>query len=155
MDTAGYLRDAGDRERLERILSRLEDTSGFYVRVLTRDRKSEEWTRESTVSALACRFGLTSRQRSSSVIIVADRGIEGALQAGSSFLTFPVIGDNVQLYLPPVFWARLQREYGRRAFVESRGEAASIVTTCELIITCLNNDEDGCTSVPPASASYF
>ena len=135
-------------------MSRLEETSGFSVRVLTRDRRSAEWTRESTISVLACKLGVARGQLASSVIIVADRGIEGALEAGSSFLTFPVVGDNVQLYLPPVFWARLQREYGRRAFVENRGEAASIVTACELVITCLNS-EDGCIAVPPATASYF
>ena len=72
---------------------------------------------------------------------------------GGSFLRYEV-GDNVRMQMPDAFWGRLQREYGRIRYVESRGEAAAVVTSCELIITCLR-DEQGCTDVPDASSSVF
>ena len=68
------------------------------------------------------------------------------------------IGERARFALPDIFWTRLQREYAKAAFVESRGEAASIVTTCEFILSCLRNEavnEDVCTDVPPASSSFF
>ena len=52
---------------------------------------------------------------------------------GGSFLRYEV-GDNVRMQMPDAFWGRLQREYGRIRYVQSRGEAAAVVTSCELII---------------------
>ena len=59
---------------------------------------------------------------------------------GGSFLRYEV-GDNVRMQMPDAFWGRLQREYGRIRYVQSRGEAAAVVTSCELIITCLRDTE--------------
>ena len=87
-------------------------------------------------------------------VLIADRGPPGALEAGSSFLTFDV-GTGVNFVLPDIFWQRLQREYGKQRFVEARGEAASIIVACELILTCLRSEEGYCTTVPPASSSAF
>ena len=42
---------------------------------------------------------------------------------GGSFLRYEV-GDNVRMQMPDAFWGRLQREYGRIRYVQSRGEAA-------------------------------
>ena len=157
-DTANYL-NVQERERLERILAKLEADTGYTLRVLSRSRQgisSEEevdWTRQPAKSILSCGFGIKPTPQT--ILVVADRGIQGALEAGSSFITYPYIGDGVMFSLPGVFWGRLQREYGRKAFVEKRGEAASIVTSCEIIITCLRNEEQFCTDVPPASASFF
>ena len=120
--------------------------------VLTRTRSSEDWAFDPR--AVRCRLGLDDASaRASSILLVGDRGIAGALEAGSAFLSFEV-GDNVKVSLPDVFFARLRQEYGRRSFVEPRGEAAAIVVACELILTCLRSEEGFCTSVPPAS-KYF
>jgi hypothetical protein len=159
VDTAGYLDDES-YSRLDRILGKLESDTGFSVRVLTRSRRAasvvdeeENWTRSQPSNILRC--GFNSAPTSSTILIVADRGIAGALDAGSSFITFPYIGDTVQFALPGVYWSRLQREYGRKNFVEKRGEAASIIVSCEQVITCLRSEEQSCTTVPPASTSFF
>ena len=76
----------------------------------------------------------------------------GDWEAGSAFLSFQV-GQNVLLNLPEFYFGRLVQEYGRRSFVEARGEAASIVNAVELILTCLRSEEGFCTSVPPASSA--
>lgn len=160
LDTAGYL-DVESYDRLDRILAKLESDTGFSIKVLTRSRRStafsdeseDSWTNAQASKILRC--GFNASPTPSTILIVADRGIAGALEAGSSFLTFPYVGDTVLFSLPGVFWSRLQREYGRKAFVEKRGEAASIVVSCEQVITCLRSEEQSCTTVPPASASFF
>ena len=148
-DTASYL-SASDLTRLERILAKGQNQTGVQLRVLTRSRASKEWTYD--LSAVRCRLGITSP--SQSLLIVGDRGIQGALDAGSAFLTFPLVGNGVKLALPDVFFARLKQEYGRKSFVDLHGEAASLVTAVELILTCLRSEEGFCTTVPPAS-TYF
>ena len=50
LDTAGYL-SASEAERLDRILRRCEQQTGWRVRVLTRSRTSAEWTRSSSLRA--------------------------------------------------------------------------------------------------------
>ena len=139
-DAANFL-SSSERARLERIIGKLEADTGFELRVLSRARngfasdEDEEvpWTRRPPSQILQCGFSKTPGVKT--ILIVADRGIAGALDAGSSFITFPYIGDAATLALPGVFFGRLQREYGRKAYVSSRGEAASIVATCEVIIT--------------------
>lgn len=159
VDTAGFL-DAESYDRLDRILAKLETDTGFSLRVLTRSRRAasvsdeeESWTRSQASKILRC--GFNTLPTPSTILIIADRGISGALDAGSSFLTFPYLGDTVLFALPGVFWSRLQREYGRKAFVEKRGEAASIIVSCEQVITCLRSEEQSCTTVPPALTSFF
>jgi len=154
LDTLGYL-PAPEVERLDRILGTLQSQTGFKVRVLTGSRRSADWERTSWEArgTLGIGAGSGAGLDPNAVLVVADRGIKGALEAGSSFITFEV-GDNVRLVLPDVFWGKLQREYGRRKFVEARGETASIVVTCELILSCLRL-EDFCVSVPSPDASYF
>ena len=151
-DEANYL-PAAELERLERIIAKGESQTGVKIRVLTRTRLSAEWTYDP--GELRCALGLGSGAvRESAIVLVADRGIPGALEAGSAFLSFQV-GRNVRLSLPDIFFSRLVQEYGRRSFVEKRGEAQSIVTAVELILTCLRNEEGYCTDVPPASMSSF
>ena len=145
LDTANYL-PADDLARLERILKKGQEQTGISIRVLTRSRASEEWTYDA--NSIRCKLGIDAANRDSSIILTADRGISGALEAGSSFLSFQ-IGRSLQVPLPDVFFARLVQEYGRRKFVEARGEAASIVTAVEIILTCLRSEEGFCTSVPP------
>jgi hypothetical protein len=161
VDPAGFL-PLQDYERLERILEKLELDTGYAVRVLSRSRRmlsdgAGDYTdarQVSPVLTLRSTFNVTAAQQQQAILIVADRGIPGALEAGSSFLSFPYVGESARLALPDVFWGRLQREYGRRAFVAVRGEAASIVVTCELILSCLRNEEF-CTAVPSAGSSFF
>ena len=149
-DRQGYLEPAAE-QRLERILAKLEADTGYKLRVLTQSKSTapelgpllQEW-----------RIGQGGKLRDpNAVLMVADRGLKGKLEAGGSFLRYEV-GDNVRMQMPDAFWGRLQREYGRIRYVESRGEAAAVVTSCELIITCLR-DEEGCTDVPDASSSFF
>ena len=155
LDEQKYL-SGSEFERLDRVLRRLEVETGYKVRVLSRSRGTEEWTRDR--GAIRCALGVSigSTLDADAVIVVADRGLQGALQAGSSFLTYD-IGERVQFALPPIFWTRLQREYGKAAYVDARGEAAAIVATCELILSCLRADINGdvCTDVPPARSSFF
>ena len=153
LDVKGVLA-ASDLERLETILGKLEKETGYRIRVLTRARNSAEWTQSR--SDVRCALGVSAARGGidpSAVIVTADRGIKGALENGASYLTFD-IGDSVRLALPDIFWSRLQREYGKRSFVEARGEAASVVTSCELILSCLRNEEF-CTGVPSAESSFF
>ena len=149
-DRQGYLEPAAE-QRLERILAKLEADTGYKLRVLTQSKSTapelgpllQEWN-----------IGQGGKLRDpNAVLMVADRGLKGKLEAGGSFLRYEV-GDNVRMQMPDAFWGRLQREYGRIRYVESRGEAAAVVTSCELIITCLR-DEEGCTDVPDASSSVF
>ena len=87
-------------------------------------------------------------------MLAAERGIPGRLEAGGSLLKPLFVGNNVELILPEIFWSRLKREYGTNTFVQSRGEAAAVTRSVEIILTCLRN-EDFCVNVPSASASYF
>ena len=160
LDAASFL-NSGDTARLDRILRQLQADTGYKLRVLSRSRLTDEWTQDR--NSVRCALGVAGRDGSGldadAVIVIADRGLKGALAAGSSFLSYD-IGERARFALPDIFWTRLQREYAKAAFVESRGEAASIVTTCEVILSCLRNDvnvlnEDVCTDVPPASSSFF
>ena len=149
VDTANYL-PADELSRLERILQKGQEQTGVAIRVLTRSRASDEWTYDP--ASVKCKLGIDAAVRDNSIVLTADRGIQGALEAGSSFLNFQV-GRNIGVNLPDVFFARLRQEYGRRSFVEARGEAASVVTAVELILTCLRSEEGFCTTVPPACLS--
>ena len=149
LDALGVL-DAPQLARLNRILLTLQRDMGYRLRVVTQDRASAACVR----GALdAWRVGRHGGVAADAVVLVAERGIAGSLESGGSFLK-PIVGDDILLALPPVFWARLRREYGGGAYVRAKGEAASVVTACELIISCLRN-EAFCVDVPPASASFF
>ena len=149
-DRQGFLQLA-EEQRLERILTKLEVDTGYKIRVLTQSKATAP---ELGPLLQSWQIGQGGRLRDpNAVLMVADRGLKGKLEAGGSFLRYEV-GDNVRLKVPDTFWGRLQREYGRIRYVESRGEAAAVVTSCELIITCLR-DEQGCTDVPDASSSVF
>ena len=62
-----------------------------------------------------------------------------------------MVGNSVKFALPDVFFGRLKQEYGRSKFVEARGEAASVITAVELILTCLRSEEGYCVTVPSAA----
>ena len=148
-DLAHYL-PADEKERLIRILRKGEQQTGVRLRVLSRSRASPEWAFEPR--EVRSRLGIDAPSRPDSLLLIADRGLEGALEAGSAFLSFEV-GDNLGAALPPVFFGRLRQEYGRQKFISARGEAASIVTACELILSCLRSEDGFCTSVPPPCLS--
>jgi hypothetical protein len=152
-DLAGVL-ERSEAERLERILRSLEADTGYKVRVVTQARGGGRDSEALADLKRGWRIGGSSAAVDpNAILVIADRGISGSLEAGSPYLRYDV-GANVQLVLPGVFWGRLQREYGKLSFVERRGEAAAVVVSCELILTCLRN-EDFCITVPPASSSYF
>ena len=152
LDAAGYL-PAAERERLVRIMRKGEAQTGVRIRVVTRSRApGAEWAYDP--KTVRCRLGIENPiARADSLLIVGDRGIAGALEAGSAFLSFDV-GSNLQLSLDPTFFGRLRQEYGRRSFVEARGEAASVTIAVELILTCLRSEAGFCTGrdVPAASS---
>ena len=150
-DAAGYLSSA-EYTRLVRIIRLGEEQTGVRIRVLTRTRLSDEWTFDPP--AVRCQLGIAAGDRDNTVLLVGDRGIAGALEAGSTFLSFQQVGTNVRLSLPDVWFARLKQEYGRRSFIEKFGEGASLIVAVELMLTCLRNEEGYCTAVPPAS-TYF
>ena len=130
--------------------ARAQEDTGFKLRVVT---QSQSRGRAPGEQSLREWWALSGPADPNAVVLYADRGLTGSLESGRSFLRFE-IGDNVRFYLPEVFWGRLRREYGMQAFVAARGEAAAIVTSCEIILTCLRNEEY-CTNVPSASSSYF
>jgi len=144
--------DSEARARLCRIVGKLQDDTGFRLRVLTQDRSSASCARRA-LELWRISSGSGGSVVPDAIVLIAERGIEGSLEAGSPLLKF-LVGDDVLLPLPPIFWSRLRREYGGASFVKSRGEAASVVTSCELIISCLRN-EAFCVTVPPASSSFF
>lgn len=150
LDLQGYL-PPSELERLERILAKLESDTGWRVRVLTQGREAPELG--PLLQAWRLGDGGGRLRDPNAVLVVADRGLRGKLEAGGTFLRFEV-GDNVRLRMPDAWWGRLRREYGMQKFVGSRGEAASVVTSCELIISCLRSEEF-CIDVPEASASFF
>tara|TARA_B110001452_G_scaffold263825_1_gene265852 strand:+ start:711 stop:1319 length:609 start_codon:yes stop_codon:yes gene_type:complete len=156
LDLQGYL-PPSDLDRLDRILTKLEADTGFKVRVLTQSRETAP---EMGPVLQRWRVGDGGRLRDpNAVLMVADRGLRGKLeQAGGSFIRYEV-GDNVRVRVPDSYWGRLQREYAKIDFIQKRGEAAAIITSCELIISCLRNDDFSdpsiCTDVPKAGESFF
>ena len=117
---------APELDRLMRILTALESDTGYKIRVVTLSASARADPQTITQAKQAWQVGgSTGRVDPNAVVIVADRGIPGSLEAGNSYLRYEV-GSNVQFVLPDIFWGRLQREYGKRAFVEARGEAASV-----------------------------
>ncbi|KAL1503327.1 hypothetical protein AB1Y20_011379 [Prymnesium parvum] len=155
LDCAGVFRAQPDElSRLDRILRSLEEDTGYKLRVFTTSARARADPQVLSHAKQAWRVRAErGRLEPDAVVVVADLGIPGSLEAGSPYLRYDV-GANVRLALPDVFWGRLQREYGKRAFVEARGQVASIVVSCELVLTCLRNEEY-CTDVPSAQKSYF
>ncbi|KAL3898411.1 MAG: hypothetical protein SGPRY_012843, partial [Prymnesium sp.] len=125
--------------RLERILAALEADTGYKLRVLTLSPQLRGDAAVLSQARQTLRIQMVKgRIEPNAALILADRGIPGSLEAGSPYLRYDV-GDNVRLVLPDIFWGRLQREYGKRAFVEARGDAASIIVTCELVLTFVSS----------------
>ena len=98
-DRQGYLEPAAE-QRLERILAKLEADTGYKLRVLTQSKNTapelgpllQEW-----------RIGQGGKLRDpNAVLMVADRGLKGKLEAGGSFLRYEV-GDNVRMQMPDAF----------------------------------------------------
>ena len=150
-DSANFLPDA-ERARLVRIIGKGEAQTGARLRVITRARAAADERPYDPAVVRCWTGGESAATRDNTLLIVADRGIPGALEAGSALLSFQV-GQNLKLNLPEIFFSRLVQEYGRRSFVEKRGEAASIVIAVELILTCLRSEEGFCTTVPSASST--
>ena len=139
LDLESYLRDA-QRERLERILRTLETDTGYKLRVATQSRATAPG-----LKSLRAQWAADDR----TVIVIADAGIPGSLEAGNPFLRFDV-GDEASFVMPPIFFSRLTREFGKAPFVSDASKyGASIVASCEIILTCLRQEEF-CVDVPAA-----
>ena len=139
LDLESYLRDA-QRTRLERILQTLEADTGYKLRVATQSRATAPG-----LKSLRAQWAADDR----TVIVIADAGIPGALEAGNPFLRFDV-GDEASFVMPPIFFSRLTREFGKAPFVSDPSKyGASIVASCEIILTCLRQEEF-CVDVPAA-----
>jgi hypothetical protein len=52
------------------------------------------------------------------LLLVADRGVAGALENGGSLLRIE-LGQDAALAFGPSFWQRLKREYGSARFVRA------------------------------------
>ena len=149
-DNAGYFgADPSSFARLQRILGGLQRDTGYRVYYQTLPSGANK-DGPLGLAALRAKWSVDD----DTVVLTADRGIPGRLQAGGSLIRVDFLGDNVALKLPEMFWARLRREYGSFSFVDARGEATAIVRSAEVIITCLRNEEY-CTTVERADASYF
>jgi|EP00908_Phaeocystis_cordata_P023804 uncharacterized membrane protein YgcG len=92
LDLQNYLAPA-DEERLERILSKLEADAGWKVRVVTQSKSNApelgpllQWWQIGQGGGL---------RDPNAVVVVADRGLKGKLEAGGSFVRYE-IGDNVR-----------------------------------------------------------
>lgn len=147
IDTQGWFGEARQM-RLERILAKLEQDTGFRVRVATQRRGCPSRTQLADYWQLG--RGKEAASNSNVLLLLADRGLAGRMDAGGTLFRFEA-GAEVRLVLAQSFFAQLQREYGREGFVKANDEGAAIELACELALTCLRNEEY-CTDVPAADS---
>ena len=85
LDLQGYLSPA-EEARLERILTKLEDDTGWKLRVLTQSKATAP---ELGPLLQWWQIGQGGRLRDpNAVVLVADRGLKGKLEAGGSFVRY-------------------------------------------------------------------
>ncbi|GAQ84670.1 hypothetical protein KFL_002000060 [Klebsormidium nitens] len=119
IDVAGFLSE-GQEKRLEKDLERLEDDTGYKLRVLAQNYPE--------TPGLAVRDFWKVDDRS--IVFVADPSL------GGNILNFNV-GAEVDLNVPKSFWSRLSGKYGNKFFWQEKGEDASIEAAVIAIDTCL------------------
>ena len=115
------------RASLEESLNRVEDTTGWKLRVLTQYERTP---------GLAVRefWGLDER----SLLLVAD-------PRGGNLLNFNV-GDAFFALMPRTYWVELQTRFGNQYYVKDHGEDGSILDALNAVEICL--ERGGCHVVP-------
>mmetsp|Transcript_9814 Transcript_9814/g.14279 ORF Transcript_9814/g.14279 Transcript_9814/m.14279 type:complete len:201 (-) Transcript_9814:843-1445(-) len=121
---------SGQRSRLEEQIKRVEDKTGFKVRVLTQ--------RYPQTPGLAIKDYWSVDDKS--VVLVAD-----FFGGTGSLLKFNV-GEDVYAKLPPRFWSVLASKYGNQFYVRKNGEDQSILDSLDAINSCLL--QGGCQAPP-------
>ncbi|KAJ8905482.1 hypothetical protein NDN08_001989 [Rhodosorus marinus] len=121
---------SGQRSRLEEQIKRVEDKTGFKVRVLTQ--------RYPQTPGLAIKDYWSVDDKS--VVLVAD-----FFGGTGSLLKFNV-GEDVYAKLPPRFWSVLASKYGNQFYVRKNGEDRSILDSLDAINSCLL--QGGCQAPP-------
>eukprot|EP00271_Cylindrocystis_brebissonii_P005869 TRINITY_DN18226_c0_g1_i1.p1 TRINITY_DN18226_c0_g1~~TRINITY_DN18226_c0_g1_i1.p1 ORF type:complete len:307 (+),score=16.56 TRINITY_DN18226_c0_g1_i1:49-969(+) len=119
IDVAGFL-SAGQEERMSRELGRLEDETGFKVRVLAQNYPNTPGL------AIKDFWGVDDQ----TVVLVADPSLSG------NILNFNV-GTTVDLNVPRSFWSRVSGKYGNMFYWKENGEDVAIEAAVSAIDTCL------------------
>lgn len=129
---------AGQEKRLNGQLTKLEQDTGFRVRVLCQAYPN--------TPGLAIRdywsLGQESQKDDKYIVLVVDQfGGKG------NSLNFNV-GEGVKFALPNVFWTRLQAKYGTTFFVRENGIDIAITNAIDAIVECLKSEDQFCVNVP-------
>jgi hypothetical protein len=113
---------ASEYEQLRTRIHRIEDSSGYRVRILTQ--------RFETVGrTIAEYFGLADQR---SILVVLDERI-------GNVLNFRV-GEAVTERFPTSFWLELQGRYGNQFYVRDNGEYRVLDACISALETCLESD---------------
>ncbi|QNI94407.1 repair family protein [Synechococcus sp. A15-127] len=115
------------RTQLERNLERIEEETGWKLRVLTQYERTP---------GLAIRdfWGLDE----SSLLLVAD-------PRGGNLLNFNV-GDAFFALMPRTYWVELQTRFGNQYYVKDNGEDGAVLDALNAVEICL--ERGGCQVVP-------
>ena len=131
----------GQAKRMDEKLTKLEQATGYRVRVLCQSYPQ--------TPGLAIRdywdLGKPDSKDDKYVVLVVDQfGGKG------NVLNFNV-GEGVKFALPNVFWTRLQGKYGSLFFVKENGIDSAIENAIDAIYTCLRSEDAYCINVPDAA----
>lgn len=121
-------------KNLEEVLSRLEQDTGFRLRVLTQ--------RYPVTPGLAIRdywkLGEEGGGDDKYIVMVVDEfGGKG------NPLNFNV-GEGVKFALPNVYWTRLQGKFGNTFYVRENGLDVALLTAIDSIVNCLRSEDGFC-----------
>mmetsp|Transcript_22460 Transcript_22460/g.42423 ORF Transcript_22460/g.42423 Transcript_22460/m.42423 type:complete len:253 (+) Transcript_22460:164-922(+) len=133
----------GQEKRLNGLLTKLEEDTGWRVRVLCQAYPQ--------TPGLAIRdywdLAKEGAKDDKFVVLVVDEfGGKG------NVLNFNV-GDGVKFALPNVFWTRLSSKYGTTFFVKENGIDLAITNAIEAVVTCLRSEDQYCVNVPDQGLS--
>lgn len=129
----GKLLGRGEKERLERVLTSLEETSGLRVRVLT-----------VTIGVSAPNI---FPQSTTDVLLVADT------RGGN--LLYTRVAESVYSVLPRSFWIELPNRFGTQFFVRENGSDGAIFAAINAIAACSVPGGRICANVPGVSSDQL
>jgi uncharacterized membrane protein YgcG len=128
----------GQARRMNDLLTRLENDTGFRVRVLCQAYPN--------TPGLAIRdywdLGKEGQKDDKYIVLVVDQ-----FGGRGNVLNFNV-GEGIKLNLPNTFWTRLQGKYGSTFYVRDNGIDLAITNAIESIVSCLRSSEQLCLSPP-------
>uniref|UniRef100_A0A7S2W1Y3 TPM domain-containing protein n=1 Tax=Eucampia antarctica TaxID=49252 RepID=A0A7S2W1Y3_9STRA len=129
---------AGQEKRLNSQLAKLEQDTGFRVRVLCQAYPN--------TPGLAIRdywdLGKEDQKDDKYIVLIVDQfGGKG------NSLNFNV-GEGIKFALPNVFWTRLQAKYGTTFFVRDNGIDIAVTNAIDAVVQCLRSEDQFCVNVP-------